>query len=142
MFNCHKVLVFLSPKKLKSTTLMEYVATLQNYIIDKKETFIVEKVQEEFLKQYNDSFLNSFFFELPSARGDDDHRIDLIPCSVPPNRPPYHISRTKQEEIMSKVHELLDKGLVHPSLLRCQALHHDMASTTGLGHYCTYSLAN
>ena len=40
--------------------------------------------------------------------------IDLIPRIAPPNRP-YRVSRAQQEEIMSQVHELLEKGLIRPS---------------------------
>ena len=35
--------------------------------------------------------------------------------SAPPNRPPYHVSHAQQEEIMSQVNELLEKGLIRPS---------------------------
>ena len=35
--------------------------------------------------------------------------------SAPPNRPPYCVFRAQQEEIMSHVNELLEKGLIHPS---------------------------
>ena len=74
--------------------------------------------QEEvkcYLKQYKDCFSDELPSELPPARGEDDHRIDLMPGSAPPNQPPYRVSRAQQEEIMSQVHELLEKGLVRPS---------------------------
>ncbi|MCO5552988.1 hypothetical protein L7F22_006508 [Adiantum nelumboides] len=38
--------------------------------------------------------------ELPPKRGDDDHMIELIPRSSPPNKPPYRVSQAQQEEIM------------------------------------------
>lgn len=47
--------------------------------------------------------------------GEDDHRIDLILGTTPLNRPPYYVSHVQQEEIMSQVNELLEKGLVQPS---------------------------
>ncbi|MCO5567413.1 hypothetical protein L7F22_021104 [Adiantum nelumboides] len=50
--------------------------------------------------------------ELPPKRGDDDHRIDLIPGSSPPNKPPYRVSQAQQEEIMSQVNELVQKGMI------------------------------
>ncbi|MCO5556393.1 hypothetical protein L7F22_009941 [Adiantum nelumboides] len=44
-------------------------------------------------------------------RGDDDHRIDLIQGSSPPNKPLYRVSHAQQEEIMSQVNELVQKGM-------------------------------
>ncbi|MCO5612108.1 hypothetical protein L7F22_066370 [Adiantum nelumboides] len=51
---------------------------------------------------------------LPPERP-EDHRIDLIPGSSPPNQPPYRVSLSQQEEIMKQVTELLEKGLIRPS---------------------------
>ncbi|MCO5570352.1 hypothetical protein L7F22_024072 [Adiantum nelumboides] len=45
----------------------------------------------------------------------EDHTIDLIPGSTPPNRPPYRVSRASNEEIMNQVKDLLEKGLIQPS---------------------------
>ncbi|MCO5571006.1 hypothetical protein L7F22_024737 [Adiantum nelumboides] len=53
--------------------------------------------------------------ELPPKRGDDDHMIELIPGSSQPNKPPYRVSQTQQEEIMRQVNELVEKGMVRPS---------------------------
>src|SRR5271168_382171 len=53
--------------------------------------------------------------ELPPSRGEDDHRIDLIPGISPPNKPPYRVSPAQQEEIMAQVNELVEKGMVRPS---------------------------
>ena len=67
------------------------------------------------MKQYQDCFADSLPSELSPAQGPDDHRIDLIPCSEPTKRPPYCVSRAQQEEIMTEVNELVEKGLVRPS---------------------------
>ncbi|MCO5615035.1 hypothetical protein L7F22_069323 [Adiantum nelumboides] len=48
-------------------------------------------------------------------RGDDDHAIELIPGSSPPNKPPYRVSQAQQEETMRQVNELVEKGMVRPS---------------------------
>ena len=53
--------------------------------------------------------------ELPPSRGEDDHRIDLIQGSNPPNRAPYRVSLAQQEEIMAQVNELLEKGMIRHS---------------------------
>ena len=70
---------------------------------------------ESYLKQYKDCFSDELPSKLPPVCNEDDRRIDLIPGSVPPNRPPYRVSRAQQEEIMTQVQELLEKGLVRPS---------------------------
>ena len=51
----------------------------------------------------------------PPKRGDDDHRIDLIPGSSPPNRAPYRVSYAQQEENLMQVNELLEKGMIRPT---------------------------
>ncbi|MCO5605026.1 hypothetical protein L7F22_059203 [Adiantum nelumboides] len=43
----------------------------------------------EFLEKYNDCFTESLPDRLPPERP-EDHKIDLIPGSSPPNQPPYH----------------------------------------------------
>ena len=55
----------------------------------------------EFLHSFDSCFANEIPNELPPSRGDDDHRIDLIQGSTPPNRAPYRVSLAQQEEIMS-----------------------------------------
>ncbi|MCO5594607.1 hypothetical protein L7F22_048640 [Adiantum nelumboides] len=45
----------------------------------------------------------------------EDHAVDLVSGSSPPNRPPYKVSAAQQKEIMSQVEELLEKGLIQPS---------------------------
>ncbi|MCO5546964.1 hypothetical protein L7F22_000403 [Adiantum nelumboides] len=64
-----------------------------------------------FLNEHAELFIDDFLSELPPKRGDDDHRIDLIPGSSPPNKPPYRVSQAQQEEIMSQVNELVQKGM-------------------------------
>ena len=71
--------------------------------------------QMNFLQEYKDCFSTELPDELPPMRGDDDHRIDLIPGSSPPNRAPYRVSYAQQEEILTQVNELLEKGMIRPS---------------------------
>ena len=59
-----------------------------------------EHDQKEFLSQYKDCFASSIPNELPPSRGEDDHRIDLIPGGSPPNRPLYRVSHAQQEEML------------------------------------------
>ena len=71
--------------------------------------------QKVFLDEYANCFTDSIPGELPPSRGEDDHRIDLIPGTTPPNKPPYRVSLPQQEEIMAQVNELVEKGMVQPS---------------------------
>ncbi|MCO5585859.1 hypothetical protein L7F22_039792 [Adiantum nelumboides] len=52
--------------------------------------------------------------QLPPERP-ADHSIDLIPGSAAPNKPLYRVSAAQQEEIMTQVNELLQKGHIQPS---------------------------
>ena len=99
-------MVFVQESHNKETTLHE--SNTNEYSNDKVE-------QESFIQSFKDCFSDSIPNELPPKRDDDDHRIDLIPRSSPPNRPPYRLSHAQQEEILTQVNELLDKGMVRPS---------------------------
>ena len=70
----------------------------------------------EFLKLYKDYFSEALLGQLPPERP-KDHSILEVPGSSPPNRAPYRVSVAQQEEIMSQVNELLEKGLIEPSSL-------------------------
>ncbi|MCO5590414.1 hypothetical protein L7F22_044383 [Adiantum nelumboides] len=69
----------------------------------------------KFLNQFQDVFIDDIPGELPPKRGDDDHAIELILGSSPPNKLPYRVSQAQQEEIMRQVNELVEKGMVRPS---------------------------
>ncbi|MCO5599501.1 hypothetical protein L7F22_053606 [Adiantum nelumboides] len=64
-----------------------------------------------FLNQFQDVFIDDIPGELPPKKGDDDHTIELILGSSPPNKPPYRISQAQQKEIMRQVNELVEKGM-------------------------------
>ena len=74
----------------------------------------LEKKQSEFLFQFRDCFSESLPDTLLHEQP-EDHAVDIIPRSSTPNKPPYRVSLAKQEEIMSHVKELLEKGLAQPS---------------------------
>ncbi|MCO5552450.1 hypothetical protein L7F22_005961 [Adiantum nelumboides] len=69
----------------------------------------------KFLNQFQDVFIDDIPGELPPKRGDDDHVIELLLGSSPPNKPPYRVSQAQQEEIMRQVNELVEKSMVRPS---------------------------
>ena len=72
--------------------------------------------QQGFLKAFNECFADELPQEVPPLRGEDDHKIDLKHGTSPPKRPLYRVSYAQQEEILTQVNELLEKGLVRPSL--------------------------
>ncbi|MCO5553384.1 hypothetical protein L7F22_006905 [Adiantum nelumboides] len=79
------------------------------------ELSVEQKDQQEFLNSFKDCFADEIPKELPPSHGEDDHKIELIQGSSPPNRPPYRVSYAQQEEILTQVNELLEKGLVRSS---------------------------
>ena len=73
-----------------------------------------EITHKEFLNEFSDCFVNSISRELPPSRGEEDHRIDLIAGTTPPNKPSHKVSLPQQEEIIAQVKELVEKGIVQP----------------------------
>ncbi|MCO5600164.1 hypothetical protein L7F22_054272 [Adiantum nelumboides] len=72
----------------------------------------------KFLNQFQDVFIDDIPRELLPKRGDDDHAIELILGSSPPNKPLYRVLQSQQEEIMRQANELVEKGMVRPSSSR------------------------
>ncbi|MCO5605878.1 hypothetical protein L7F22_060063 [Adiantum nelumboides] len=69
----------------------------------------------KFLNQCQDIFTDDILGVVTPKQEDDDHAIELLPGSSPPNKPPYRVSQTQQEEIMRQVNELVEKGMARPS---------------------------
>ncbi|MCO5614902.1 hypothetical protein L7F22_069187 [Adiantum nelumboides] len=98
-----------------------YMIFVKDSLSDVNKTQVNESGLKEdlelskFLNQFQDVFIDDIPGELPPKRGDDDHAIELIPGSSPPNKPPYRVSQAQQEEIMRQVNELVEKGMVRPS---------------------------
>ncbi|MCO5552042.1 hypothetical protein L7F22_005552 [Adiantum nelumboides] len=107
-------------KSIKSSISM-YMIFVKDSLSDVNKTQMNESGSKEdlelskFLNQFQDVFIDDIPGELPPKRGDDDHAIELIPGSSPPNKPPYRVSQAQQEEIMRQVNELVEKGMVRPS---------------------------
>lgn len=110
-------------KSIKSSTFMYMISVKDSHSrheLSSQESNDNECVNEEakqrsFLQAYDDCFSDSIPNELPPIRGDDDHRIELVPGSTPPNRPLYRVSYAQQEEIHSQVKELMEKGMIRSS---------------------------
>ena len=69
----------------------------------------------EFLPTYNSCFVDEIPNKLLPIRGDNDHRIELIQGSFPPNKALYRVFVAQQEEMMTQVNKLLDKGMICPN---------------------------
>eukprot|EP00253_Pinus_taeda_P027959 PITA_27959 len=54
--------------------------------------------------------------ELPPSRGDHDHSITLVPGAQPPNVRPYRFPFTQKNEIEKIIKELLEAGVICPSI--------------------------
>ncbi|MCO5577004.1 hypothetical protein L7F22_030826 [Adiantum nelumboides] len=107
-------------KSIKSSILV-YLIFVKDSLSDVNKTQVNESGSKEdlelskFPNQFEDVFIDNIPGGLPPKRGDDDHAIELIPGSSPPNKPPYRVSQAQQEEIMRQVNELVEKGMVRPS---------------------------
>ncbi|MCO5582857.1 hypothetical protein L7F22_036758 [Adiantum nelumboides] len=107
-------------KSIKSS-IFAYMIFVKDSLSDVNKTQLNESGMHEdlelskFLNQFQDVFIDDIPGELPPKRGDDDHAIELLSGSSPPNKPPYRVSQAQQEEIMRQVNELVEKGMVRPS---------------------------
>ncbi|MCO5563944.1 hypothetical protein L7F22_017596 [Adiantum nelumboides] len=101
-------------KSMKSS-LSSYMIFVRDFKSEKANEPMLDASLKSFLNEHAHCFSETIPVELPPSRGVDDHRIDLIPGTSPPNRPPYRVSLAQQEEIMSQVNELLEKGMVQSS---------------------------
>ena len=81
-----------SLQKSIKKSLFAYLIFVNAHESSKESNANIDQVdQMNFIKDYKDCF-STELPKLPSMRGDDDHRIDLIPESSPPNRAPYRVS--------------------------------------------------
>ncbi|MCO5548490.1 hypothetical protein L7F22_001950 [Adiantum nelumboides] len=107
-------------KSIKSS-IFPYMIFVKDSLNGVNKTQVNESGMQEdlelsnFLNQFKDVFIDDIPGELPPKRGDDDHMIELIPRSSPPNKPPYRVSQAQQEEIMRQVNKLVEKGMVRPN---------------------------
>ncbi|MCO5579331.1 hypothetical protein L7F22_033186 [Adiantum nelumboides] len=107
-------------KSIKSSVSV-YMIFVKDSLNGVDETQVNENIMQvdlelsNFLNQFQDVFIDDIPGELPPKRRDDDHMIELIPGSSPPNKPPYRVSQAQQEEIIRQVNELVEKGVVRPS---------------------------
>ncbi|MCO5566284.1 hypothetical protein L7F22_019960 [Adiantum nelumboides] len=92
----------------------QHISAYLIYVKERDETessnfSFLDVSRRAFLDEYADCFSEALPGQLPPERP-EDHNIDLIPNSAAPNKPPYRVSAVQQEEIMTQVNELLQKG--------------------------------
>ncbi|MCO5568041.1 hypothetical protein L7F22_021737 [Adiantum nelumboides] len=127
-------------------SLKSYISAYMIFVKDSlnaiNETQVNESGMQEdlelsnFLNQFQDVFIDDIPGELPPRRRDDDHMIELILGSSPPNKPPYRVSQAQQGEIMRQVNELVEKGMtgsLHFSLFLTSGLCAPLSSRWNLG---------
>jgi hypothetical protein len=69
---------------------------------------------QKLVEQYKDIFASKLPDELPPERN-VDHKIELIPGSSPPSRPPYRLSYAELKELHTQLQNLIDTGKIKPS---------------------------
>ena len=70
--------------------------------------------QFHILREFQDAFPN----EIPGLppKQDLDFIIDIIPGSAPVSQAPYRMTTPELTKLRMKIHELLDKGYIWPSV--------------------------
>lgn len=66
------------------------------------------------LQEFRDVFLDDLS-GLPPKR-EFDCSIELVPSDEPISRTPYHMTTIKMQELKVQLNDLLDKGLIKPSV--------------------------
>jgi hypothetical protein len=73
---------------------------------------------QELLDEFVDIVVDELPHSLPPIRS-IDHRIDLIPGEILPNKATYRLTPQDNEEVKNQVQEFLDKGLIREILSPC-----------------------
>ncbi|MCO5572079.1 hypothetical protein L7F22_025830 [Adiantum nelumboides] len=103
--------IIVSLKRLMKKSIFAYLIFVNDSKHVKAEN---QPFNHAFLSSFNDCFTTELPTGLPPSR-QEDHKIDQVPGSAAPNQTPYRVSASQQEEILSQVNELLEKGLIRPS---------------------------
>ena len=70
---------------------------------------------KKLLQDYKDVFPEKLPVQLPPERA-IDHKIETIPGAEPPSRPPYRMAPIQLQELDRQLKELLQQGLIQPSV--------------------------
>ena len=74
----------------------------------------LDSCRRQALALFKDVFPDELPPGLPPSR-EVDHRIELVPGSVPPSRPTYRLSATELAELKKQLDELIKAGFIQPS---------------------------
>ena len=78
--------------KLIKSIVSAYMVFVKENTVDSEVVInIVENQKLQFLNQFKDCFSDALLGQLPPERP-EDHAIELMPGSEPPNRRPYRVS--------------------------------------------------
>jgi len=80
-----------------------------------EQDIIPTKQEAAILQEFADVFKEELPPSLPPDRGGHVHRIELLPNTVPPARPPYRLSPVEAMELKKQLDTLLAKGFIQPS---------------------------
>jgi hypothetical protein len=71
---------------------------------------------KKLLQDYDDVFPERLPVQLPPPERTTDHKIETIPGTEPPSRPPYRMPPIQLKELDRQLKELLQQGLIQPSV--------------------------
>ncbi|XP_074278564.1 uncharacterized protein LOC141602156 [Silene latifolia] len=108
--------------------------------INTEESTGVPAEVQPLIQKYKEVFPAELPSGLPPLRG-IEHRIDLVPGSVLPNRPAYKCDLTATKELQHQIEELMTKGFVRESLSPCAVPALLVPNKDGTWRMCTNSRA-
>jgi hypothetical protein len=94
------------------------LALVPREVLENEKMSLVPPEIQPLLNEFKDIVGDDLPTGLPPLRS-ISHQIDLIPGSSLPNKSPYQMTPTENEEVNKQVQELLDRGLIRESLSLC-----------------------
>ena len=92
-----------------------YLALVRPLQVDSGDKQLVSNSSTTSLvKEFSDVFPDDLPKALPPKRA-VDHKIELEPGQVPPNRPTYRMSQPEMDELKKQLAELMEKGFITES---------------------------
>eukprot|EP00253_Pinus_taeda_P026095 PITA_26095 len=119
VISLHALAWISSPQTLKIRGFVKHRPVV--VLIDSGSThnFIHQRVVEAvhcFVKAVSNFQVFDKPHELPPSRGEHDHSITLVPGAQPPNVCPYRYPFAQKNEIEKIIKELLEAGVIRPSI--------------------------
>ena len=108
-------------EKKKRELMKSFVPKKDFLFVKEREVEILERVQPEFrgkLWEIVDEYCDVFPEKLPTGRHpkrEIEHSIETDPEAQPPNRAPYCLSPTEQDDLEAQIRDLVPEGFIQPS---------------------------